>query len=118
MGLIEFARRSRFEGDKNPRGNTVSFIATIEMGNPRARGLPFLVIGGHAVNFYGFARETADLDFLACSDDRPAWITLFGELGYTIFNDAPNFLQLCLGERGCLASGFDVCAANDIQAYV
>ncbi|HEX3988274.1 MAG TPA: hypothetical protein VHZ30_02510, partial [Verrucomicrobiae bacterium] len=58
------------------------------------RHLPFLVIGGHAVNLYGFARETADLDFLACSDDRLSWITLFADLGYAIFSDALNFVQL------------------------
>ena len=28
------------------------------------RKLKFLVIGGHAVNFYGHARQTADIDLL------------------------------------------------------
>lgn len=60
----------------------------------RQRGLAFLVIGGHAVNLYGYARETADLDFLACSDDRLAWITLFASLGYYIFSEASSFAQL------------------------
>jgi hypothetical protein len=60
----------------------------------RRRQLPFLVIGGHAVNLYGFSRETADLDFLVCSDDRPLWIALFTDLGYVIFNDAPSFVQM------------------------
>lgn len=60
----------------------------------RHRRLPFLVVGGHAVNLYGYARETADLDFLVCLDDRPSWITLFADIGYHIFNDAMNFVQL------------------------
>jgi len=59
----------------------------------RQRLLAFLVIGGHAVNLYGFPRETADLDFLACLDDRPLWTTLFADLGYHVFSDAPNFVQ-------------------------
>jgi len=60
----------------------------------RRRHLPFLVIGGHAVNLYGFARETADLDLLVCSEDRPSWIALFADLSYHIFSDAQNFVQL------------------------
>jgi Nucleotidyl transferase AbiEii toxin, Type IV TA system len=60
----------------------------------RQRRLAFLVIGGHAVNLYGFSRETADLDFLVCSDDRPSWTALFTELGYRIFSESQNFVQL------------------------
>lgn len=71
----------------------VSFFAAIE-NETRQRQLPFLVIGGHAVNLYGFARETADLDFLVCSDHREAWVKLFADLGYRPFSDAPNFVQL------------------------
>jgi hypothetical protein len=77
----------------NPFPVAVSFFATIEM-ETRQRHLPFLVIGGHAVNLYGFARETADLDFLVCSDDRSSWMSLFADLGYQIFSDASNFVQL------------------------
>jgi hypothetical protein len=70
----------------------MSFFSTIER-ETRLRNLPFLVIGGHAVNLYGYSRETADLDFLVCSDDRPSWITLFADIGYNIFSDAANFVQ-------------------------
>ncbi|HEY3860759.1 MAG TPA: nucleotidyl transferase AbiEii/AbiGii toxin family protein [Verrucomicrobiae bacterium] len=65
----------------------------------RQRQLPFLVIGGHAVNLYGFPRETADLDFLVCSSDRPSWITLFVDLSYHIFNETANFVQLASDKR-------------------
>lgn len=71
----------------------MTFFSTIER-ETRQRHLPFLVIGGHAVNLYGFSRETADLDFLVCSDDRPSWITLLTDLGYRIFSDAPSFVQM------------------------
>jgi hypothetical protein len=71
----------------------MTFFATIER-ETRQRQLPFLVIGGHAVNLHGFARETADLDLLVCADDRRPWSSLFSDLGYRVFSDAPNFLQL------------------------
>ncbi len=79
--------------DRNPFPAAVSFFATIET-ETRQRHLAFLVIGGHAVNLYGFARETADLDFLVCSDDRSSWVSLFAGLGYHIFSESQNFVQL------------------------
>jgi hypothetical protein len=39
----------------------------------RARGLDFLVIGGLAVNFYGYSRDTADLDLLIRRESRAEW---------------------------------------------
>jgi hypothetical protein len=33
-------------------------------------GLTYLVIGGHAVNWYGTPRTTLDVDFLICKEDR------------------------------------------------
>jgi hypothetical protein len=64
--------------------------------NERARtqGLPFLVIGGLAVNWYGYSRETADLDLLISLDARDAWLTLFSELGYSHFSGGGAFVQL------------------------
>lgn len=47
-----------------------------------AEGLPFLVIGGNAVNVYGYDRKTMDLDLLVREDDRRAWDGLITSLGY------------------------------------
>jgi predicted nucleotidyltransferase len=58
------------------------------------RKLPFLVIGGLAVNFYGTSRETADLDLLILRDARASWLDLFLAQGYSIFHDAGTFIQL------------------------
>jgi len=58
------------------------------------RGLRFLVIGGHAINAYGYSRETGDLDILVCRDDRAAWLSWFLSIDYTLFRDAGTFLQL------------------------
>ena len=71
----------------------VSFFESIAAGTAK-RQLPYLVIGGHAINLYGFARETADLDFLICADDRPGWLEFLTSLGYHVFSEGGNFIQL------------------------
>ena len=65
-----------------------------------SRGLPFLVIGGLAVNLHGYSRDTADLDLLIQRDARERWLGLFSELGYTIYNDRDVFLQLSPPKAG------------------
>ena len=52
------------------------------------RGLPFLVIGGLAVNLHGYSRDTAD------RAAREHWLVLFSELGYTVHREAGAFIQL------------------------
>ncbi|MBI3416919.1 MAG: hypothetical protein HY043_16635 [Verrucomicrobia bacterium] len=58
------------------------------------RELQFLVIGGLAVNFHGYSRDTADLDLLVRQELRDKWIKLFSKLGYKLFSDQPAFCQL------------------------
>ena len=60
--------------------------------------LDFLVVGGHAVNAYGYARETADADFLVRKEDRVRWQSCYESIGYTVYRDAPAFLQLSAPE--------------------
>src|SRR5687767_807526 len=60
----------------------------------RKRGLESLVVGGLAVNFHGYSRDTADLDLLVRQELRGEWIKLFSELGYRLFSDRPAFCQL------------------------
>jgi predicted nucleotidyltransferase len=62
--------------------------------------LQFLVIGGLAVNFHGYSRDTADLDLLIQRDAREPWLTLFLELGYSIYKDKDVFLQLSPPKEG------------------
>jgi len=56
----------------NPEERLAAIAAVLEGG-----GLPFLVMGGHAVRFYGLRRDTADFD-LYLSIDR--WDHLFNVL--------------------------------------
>ena len=66
----------------------------------REHGLSFLVIGGFAVIFHGYSRDTADLDLLVARKARPEWMDLFSTLGYSVFRDAGNFLQLTPPKAG------------------
>ena len=59
-----------------------------------------MVIGGIAVNFYGYSRETADLDLLICRDHIPIWRMLFAELGYSVEHDVGTFVQLAPPREG------------------
>ena len=58
------------------------------------RHLPFLIIGGHAVNAYGYSRFTNDLDVLIRGTDRAVWIAAPGELGFMLYQYGGGFLQM------------------------
>ena len=77
----------------------MDFFATLKQ-NSESRGLQFLVIGGVAVNFYGYSRETADLDLLICRTRMLAWRELFSDLGYAVEHDAETFIQLAPPREG------------------
>jgi len=44
--------------------------------------LPILVVGGHAVNAYGYVRTTLDADFLIAAGDLAEWRQALEGLGY------------------------------------
>ena len=56
--------------------------------------LPFLVIGAHAVNWYGYTRATIDVDILVRKEDRGGWLALTAAEGFQLFHDGEHFLQL------------------------
>src|SRR5258708_319604 len=66
----------------------------------QTRGLDFLVIGGLAVIFHGYARDTADLDLLIRRMDRGSWLELLSSLGYSIEKEREHFLQLSPPKQG------------------
>ena len=77
----------------------VEFFSTLQH-EAQARNLQFLVIGGIAINYYGYARDTADLDLLICREKRADWQNIFSQLGYTIDHDAETFIQLSPPKEG------------------
>lgn len=48
-----------------------------------AEGVDVLMIGGHAVNHYGFTRATQDIDFMIASADEDAVRNIMINFGYT-----------------------------------
>jgi predicted nucleotidyltransferase len=48
-----------------------------------ATGVDWLMIGGHAVNHYGFLRATQDIDFMIAAADEPAVRRVMSEAGFT-----------------------------------
>lgn len=44
--------------------------------------MPFLIIGGHAINVYGISRQTGDLDLMVPLRAKPLWLELMKKLRY------------------------------------
>jgi predicted nucleotidyltransferase len=53
----------------------------------------FLVIGGYAVNAYGYSRQTIDLDLLIKKEQQDFWKQLVLASGYLVHGGTDNFLQ-------------------------
>lgn len=63
-------------------------------------GLAYLVIGGHAVSAYGYARVTGDLDILVTRNDRERWLASLEKRGFKLVHDGDVFLQTT-PPKGC-----------------
>jgi predicted nucleotidyltransferase len=61
----------------------VSFFADL-CQRAAAANLPFLLIGGHAVIAYGYARQTVDLDLMVRVNERRQWDELITASGYRL----------------------------------
>ena len=66
----------------------------------RARALRLLIIGGHALNAYGYTRVTQDLDILIDREERVHWLTALESLGFRLHYDGGVFLQT-MPPAGC-----------------
>ena len=58
-----------------------------------AAGLPYLVIGGHAINAYGEPRSTIDVDFVVRREDKSGWGDLLAGEGFRPLRETEGFLQ-------------------------
>ena len=47
-----------------------------------SKDMPFMVIGGHAVNVYGISRQTGDLDLMVPLRNKALWLELMNKLRY------------------------------------
>jgi len=46
-------------------------------------GIDFLMIGGHAVNYYGYVRATQDIDFMVAASDEQTLRDVMSKAGFT-----------------------------------
>lgn len=56
--------------------------------------IPFILIGGYAVNVYKVSRATKDVDFLIALEDLSKAIHIMEENGYCKFEEGPSFARL------------------------
>lgn len=68
------------------------------------KNMPFVVIGGHAVNAYGISRQTGDLDFAVRASDQAAWATLMERLQMTATQSDGQFARY----RPALLAGWPI----------
>jgi len=59
----------------------------------QSNAMPFLVIGGHAINSYGLDRHTGDLDLLVPRSNKAAWLKLTELLKYSVNQNADTFAR-------------------------
>jgi len=55
--------------------------------------MPFMVIGGHAVNAYGISRQTGDLDLVVELSAKELWLELMAKLRYSKGQDDDRFAR-------------------------
>lgn len=55
-------------------------------------GVPFLMIGGHAVNYYGYTRATADIDFMITAQDIPAVREVMRSSGFSNISEGDTVI--------------------------
>lgn len=67
------------------------FPVTLIHQEAQKRGLPYLVIGGHAVNAYCPPRSTLDVDFLVRKADGSRWHDLLTTEGFKPLNVGESF---------------------------
>jgi hypothetical protein len=67
-------------------------IAIID-AQAKQRALEYLLIGGHAVNYYCEPRATLDVDLLVRKAEQLRWAEFLKNEGFTLKHDGGNFLQ-------------------------
>jgi predicted nucleotidyltransferase len=65
-----------------------------------------LLVGGFAVNFYGFGRLTDDIDFLVVIDDYEKLRTSLEAMGYDAFEKTENYARLKNADQNSVGVDF------------
>jgi hypothetical protein len=67
-------------------------------GGAEEEGLAFLLIGGNAVNAYGYQRTTLDVDLLVREGDLERWRGFWETRGYECVHETDAFCQFRSGD--------------------
>jgi len=70
--------------------DSIEFIFEIVGVRLPQAGIDFLMIGGHAVNQYGFSRATIDVDFMIASADSDEVRSVMNDAGFTNVSQSEN----------------------------
>jgi predicted nucleotidyltransferase len=70
--------------------NSVAFIFDVVGSQLPEAGIDFLMIGGHAVNHYGFSRATIDVDFMIATSDMEAVRAVMKKAGFSNVSQSEN----------------------------
>ncbi|MCB0339838.1 MAG: hypothetical protein KDD53_09550 [Bdellovibrionales bacterium] len=57
------------------------------------KDMPFIVIGGHAINAYGISRQTGDIDLLIQKSQKDKWVELLSRLNYKLGQNDDKFAR-------------------------
>lgn len=72
--------------------SSAEFIFHVVASELPKAGVPFLMIGGHAVNHYGYSRATVDVDFMIASDDAGRVREVMKASGFSNVSEAENVI--------------------------
>ena len=70
--------------------DSIDFIFEVVGTKLPQAGVDFLMIGGHAVNQYGYSRATIDVDFMMASSDLDVARSIMSDAGFTNISQSEN----------------------------
>jgi len=79
-------------GDNEVCLQAMEILRTISL-YVEGKDMPFVVIGGHAVNAYGLSRQTGDLDLIVPLTAKGLWLELMNKLRYRKGQDDDRFTR-------------------------
>jgi len=97
-----------YNGANMANPNSIVLAATAEK-----KGLKSVLVGGNAVNLYGYHRTTFDVDLLVREKDSAKWVSFFERHGYKIFQQTSNFTRLNFADDPAGALPVDLMLADD-----
>lgn len=70
--------------------NSVEYVFDVVSKQLPSAGVDFLMIGGHAVNHFGYSRATVDVDFMIVSQDVSTVREVMTAAGFTNVSESEN----------------------------